>query len=43
VKKVVTNVSLYFKIPSPQLKKEYTFRQITEMYVDILYGDKELK
>jgi len=38
-----TNVAIFYKIPSPLLKKKYTLSEIKEMYIDILYYNKKQK
>jgi len=40
LKYIVTNVSVFFKIPSPKIRKEYSMREIIEMFIDILYYNK---
>ena len=42
LKHMYTNVAVFYKIPSPRLRKEYTFSEIKEMYIDILYYNKKM-
>jgi len=37
------NVSLFYKIPKQELIKKYKYSEIKEMYIDILYYNKEKK
>ena len=43
IKHFYTNVSIFFKIPEPELQKKYTFSQVKSMYIDILYYNKKKK
>ena len=40
---IYTNVAVFYKIPSPKLKKEYKFSEVKEMYIDLLYYNKYLR
>ena len=43
IKHLITNVSVFYKIPLPELEKKYKISQIKEMYIDVLYYNKKNK
>ena len=40
-KNIIAQVATYYKIPSPKLKSEFTYREIVEMYVDVLFVEEK--
>jgi len=37
---IYSNVALYYRIPAIELKRKYTFTQVKEMFIDIVYMNK---
>lgn len=43
LKHIWANVSIFYKIPPPDLKRKYTFSEVKDMYINVIYYQEKNK